>query len=43
MHIEKMYAIMSLGLLPNVKRKKKDEVKAWQDLVDMGICSELHP
>ena len=43
MHVEKNICDSIIGTLLNVKGKTKDRVKARQDLVDMVICSELHP
>ncbi|XP_029128611.1 uncharacterized protein LOC109806195 [Cajanus cajan] len=43
MHVEKNVCDSVIGTLLNIKGKTKDGVKARQDLVDMGIRSELHP
>ncbi|XP_020204470.1 uncharacterized protein LOC109789845 [Cajanus cajan] len=43
MHVEKNVCDSLIGTLLNIKGKTKDGVKAPQDLVDMGIRSELHP
>uniref|UniRef100_A0A151UGQ4 Uncharacterized protein n=1 Tax=Cajanus cajan TaxID=3821 RepID=A0A151UGQ4_CAJCA len=43
MHVEKNVCDSVIGTLLNIKGKIKDGVKAQQNLVDMGIRSELHP
>ena len=43
MHVEKNVCDSVIGTLLNIKGKTKDGFNARQDLLDMGICSELHP
>ena len=42
MHIEKNVVDNIIGILLNLDGKTKDNLKAHQDLKDMGIRSELH-
>ena len=42
MHIEKNVMDNTLGTLLNLKDWTKDNYKAYLDLTDMGIRSELH-
>jgi len=42
MHVEKNVYDNVIETFFNIKEKTKDEVKAQQDLVDMGISSKLH-
>ena len=42
MHIEKNVVDNIIGILLNLEGKTKDNLKACQDLKDMGIRSELH-
>ena len=42
MHIEKNVVDNIIGTLLNLDGKTKDNLKAHQDLNDMGIKSELH-
>src|ERR1051325_11399887 len=43
MHIEKNLFDSVIGTLLNIKGKSKDDLKAREDMVDMGIRSELGP
>ena len=43
MHIEKNVFDSVIGTLLNIKGKSKDDLKAREDMVDMGIRTELGP
>jgi len=43
MHVEKNVCDSVIGMLLNIQGKTKDGLNTCQDLVDMGIRSQLHP
>ncbi len=43
MHVEKNVCDSVIGTLLNIQGKTKDGLNTRQDLVDMGIRSQLHP
>jgi hypothetical protein len=43
MHLEKNVFKSTNGVLLNIPGKTKDGLKAWTDLVNMGIKHNIHP
>ena len=43
MHVEKNMCDNIIGTLLNIQGKTKDGLNTCQDLVEMGVCDQLHP